>query len=303
MGRLITHEDPKHVHKTLGACALAHLAYRFGSLAARGTMRLEGSVVDVALVACHAALSLSSLVFRLPARRHERMPMIYPEFRAHSIVFALRSVACCILAMCGVGAWASALACFATMLAADAATARYADATTTMRAMPFDGALTAAQRRVVTLYHSLSQAHATAFMVLGADAAFAPLLAIQLAAFLMTLVRKGFISTATWHGAYTASLAVCVFAVIGRDFVWIGAVNVLFPLLRMWLGAPKYLVWALLFAMRLAPWPGHGGLATALDAADAHAPFLRAAYLASVACIALYGLRAPGASRAGAGHD
>ena len=123
MGRLITHEDPKHVHKTLGACALAHLAYRFGSLAARGTMRLDGSVVDVALVACHAALSLSSLVFRLPARRHERMPMIYPEFRAHSIVFALRSVACCILAMCGVGAWASALACFATMLAADAATA------------------------------------------------------------------------------------------------------------------------------------------------------------------------------------
>jgi GGDEF domain-containing protein len=54
-----------------------------------------------------------------------------------------------------------------------------------------------ARRAVVTRYHSLSQAHATAFMVLDADAAFAPLLAIQLAAFLMTLVRKGFISTTT----------------------------------------------------------------------------------------------------------
>jgi hypothetical protein len=273
------------MHKTLGACALAHFAYRFGSLAVRGTMRLEGSVADVALVACHAALSLSSLVFRIPVRRHERLPMIYPEFRVHSIVFALRSVVCCLLAMYGVGTWLRAAVCFASMLAADAASARHAEGTT-MRAMPFEAATTAAQRRAVTFYHSLSQAHATAFMLLGADAAFAPLLAIQLAAFLMTLVRKGFISAKTWHVAYTASLAACVFTVSGGEFVWVSAVGVAFFIARMWLDASKYLVWLAIFAMRLALWPS----LASLSALDAHAPLFRASYLACVACIALYGL-------------
>lgn len=89
--------------------------------------------------------------------------------------------------MHGIGVWLRVAVCLLTMVAADAATARCAEGST-MRAMPFDGALTVSQRRAVTLYHSVSQAHATALMVLRADAAFAPLLAIQLAAFLMTLV-------------------------------------------------------------------------------------------------------------------
>jgi hypothetical protein len=199
--------------------------------------------------------------------------------------------------MYGVGAWARAVVCLAAMLAADAASARYAEGTT-MRAMPFDGALTAAQRRAVTFYHSVSQAHATAFMVLGTDAAFVPLFAIQLGAFLMTLVRKGLISTTTWHCAYTATLAVGVFVVSGREFAWVSAVGLLFAVARIWLGAPKHLVWAPLLATRLVAWPEHGGLAVALDAADAHAPVLRAGYLAMVACVAAYGLLAPGASRA-----
>jgi len=112
------------------------------------------------------------------------------------------------------------------------------------------------------------------------------------AAFLMTLVRKGFISTTTWHGAYTATLAACVFTVDGRGFAWSSAVGVWFAVARMWLGAPKYLVWAPVIAARL--W-GEVALAR-LDAAgalahlDAHAAALRFGYLACVACIAAYGL-------------
>jgi hypothetical protein len=30
MGRLITREDPMHIHKTLGVCVLTHFVYRFG---------------------------------------------------------------------------------------------------------------------------------------------------------------------------------------------------------------------------------------------------------------------------------
>jgi hypothetical protein len=285
MGRLVTKEDPWHVHKTLGALALTHFAYRLGALAVHGSMLFGfGGGADAALVACHAALSLSSLIFRLPVRRHEHKPMIYPEFRAHSILFALRSVACCVLAMHGIGIWLRAAVCFLTMVAADAATARYASEGSTMRAMPFEGALTVSQRRAVTLYHSVSQANATALMVLRADAAFAPLLAIQLAAFLMTLVRKGLISTATWHVAYTASLAVCVFTLSGREQAWVGAVGIAFFVVRMRLGAPKYVVWCAIFATR--------PLAALHDLAwlDDHAHLMRVGYALAVVALALYGL-------------
>ena len=106
----------------------------------------------------------------------------------------------------------------------------------------------------------------------------------------MTLVRKGLISTRTWQATYTASLAVAVFAVSARDFAWIGAVNVCFPLGRMWLGAPKYPVWALLFAMRLVPWPEYVGLSALAAWYDSHAVVFRVGYLLCVAFVMLYGL-------------
>lgn len=183
------------------------------------------------------------------------MPMVYAEFRA------LRSVACCLLAMHGIGLWLRVAVCFLTMVAADAA-----------------------QRRVVTLYHSVSQAHATALMVLGADAAFAPLLAIQLAAFLMTLVRKGLISTTTWHVAYTATLAVCVFTVSGGEFVWVGAVGVAFYVMRMWLGAPRSLA-------------DLADVSDTLVWLDEHAHVMRVGYALAVVALVSYGLLPLGMER------
>ena len=125
-------------------------------------------------------------------------------------------------------------------------------------------------------------------MVLRADAAFAPLLAIQLAAFLMTLVRKGLISTTTWHVAYTASLAVCVFTVSGGEFVWVSAVGIGFLVVRMWLGAPKYLVWCAIFATR--PLADLACLSGTLAWLDEHAHVMRVGYALAVGTLALYGL-------------
>jgi hypothetical protein len=39
----------------------------------------------------HAGLSWSSLLFHIPAKRNKSNPMIWPEFRWHSICFACRS--------------------------------------------------------------------------------------------------------------------------------------------------------------------------------------------------------------------
>jgi hypothetical protein len=55
------------------------------------------SSFDLLLIGFHASLSRSSLIFHIPKIRNRKSPMIYTEFRFHSIVVALRSVLCCII--------------------------------------------------------------------------------------------------------------------------------------------------------------------------------------------------------------
>ena len=67
--------------------------------------------------------------------------MIYPEFRLHSILFAIRSVVCFYLAYYEFGVLYKMVACMITMHLADIATdvcRPSAAETTTMRNMPFD---------------------------------------------------------------------------------------------------------------------------------------------------------------------
>ena len=59
--------------------------------------------------------------------------------------------------------------------------------------------------------HSVQQFGATMFMMGNIDSAFAPLLAIQIAAFLMTLIRKSIISELDWHRLYAISLWLNIF--------------------------------------------------------------------------------------------
>ena len=94
--KLFTKEDPVHIHKTLGIVSLLHFFYRFYLLFYHGSMFLN-SHLDVGMVSLHGCLSVSSLAFHIPKKRHSTLPMIYPEFRLHSILFGLRSVVCCII--------------------------------------------------------------------------------------------------------------------------------------------------------------------------------------------------------------
>jgi hypothetical protein len=48
-------------------------------------MRLNNSF-SLFLIAVHGVLSISSLIFRLSMVRNPSKPMIYPEFRLHSIL-------------------------------------------------------------------------------------------------------------------------------------------------------------------------------------------------------------------------
>ena len=252
--KLITKEDPTHIHKLLGIFALANYIYRYYLLFFYGSMFLN-TPLDLGMVAIHGCLSLSSLIFHIPRKRHEKLPMIYPEFRLHSIVFGLRSVICCFVDVYG-GSYKLYLkmgVCFATMMVADLITKQYAEpGDTTMRAMPYAETTPEHDRKQITKFHSNQQVSATIYMLVNADSAFSPLFAIQFAAFLMTMVRKSIIRPNTWHLLYSWALMINIFVFntmtlssIIKSIICIYA----FRMLRMKYRMNKYIAWAMIFGM------------------------------------------------------
>ena len=211
--KLITREDPWHIHKCIGVICLLNYGYRYYLLFRYGTMDLDNRNAAL-LVAYHAILSGSSLVFHIPSTRNPKAPMIYPEYRLHSILFALRSVACYFLTYYRFPIVYKCAVCYATIGLADLVSARYSvgsNATTTMRNMPFDKRIDAVYQKRITLMQSSQQIGATLYMFGNLDSCFSPMFAIQISAFLMTLVRKNIIDSTMWHLAYNGSLWINIF--------------------------------------------------------------------------------------------
>ena len=285
--KLLTREDSRflHAHKTMGVLALCHFAYRIGHGFTRGHLGFGPDVATLAWVALHAALSLSSLQFHLPSNRVRGSPMIWPEARLHSIVFTLRSVAIVLLYLAawhagGAAPWMEhgrSAVILATMAAADSVSARTAPGAggTTMRDMPYPPGTSDFARRRMQLFYATAQGLGGIAMVMGGriDAPFLVLLPIQLAVFLMTLVRKGFISAATWHAWYSAAILVpyvytlhrayffpdvrC-FPMGGVEFAAQFAALALFYVLRLRLGVNKYATWSLIIAGKTLAWARYG---------------------------------------------
>eukprot|EP00967_Tisochrysis_lutea_P005261 scaffold6261_cov28-Tisochrysis_lutea.AAC.8 len=165
--KLFTHEDRFNVHKSFGIFVLLHYIYRytlsltFYPAAGYGAGQLRSSAL-IAL-GVHAALSCSSLPFPVPRARVVGKPMIWSEFRAHNIIFAMRSVICCLLTTLALNGGVSrrvavlgcALAVPASMGVADLATAklRVNNAESTTATMPYwDGCSNTTQGRFKLFY-------------------------------------------------------------------------------------------------------------------------------------------------------
>lgn len=252
--KLSTKEDPIYIHKFLGLISLLNFTYRYYLLFVYGSMFIH-TQFDLGMIAIHGCLSLSSLIFRIPQKRHANLPMIYPEFRLHSIAFGLRSVICCYVDFYG-GTYKFYYkigVCFGTMIVADLITKQYAEpGDTTMRAMPYAENTSKEDVNNITKFHSNQQVTATIFMICNMESAFSPLFAIQFAAFLMTMVRKSIIRPNNWHLLYSLSLMINVFVCYTFDLsqlvnVFIG-INC-FRLLRMKFRMNKYLGWTITFGI------------------------------------------------------
>jgi len=208
MAKLITNHDPFHLHKTLGLLVLLNFVYRLVLMVRYGNCFPYSTSTtsinfhhyfDIASVLWHAGLSWSSLLLPLPEKRNFNSPMIWREFRWHSIIFATRSILATLMSLLNlwpthfVTNYAVKFALvMGTCKAADMATQHHGSNTQrTTNAMAYPSWLSLELEQRIKLNYSMAQMGATiSCFAEDATYSFLPLYAIQGAAFLMTLRRK-----------------------------------------------------------------------------------------------------------------
>jgi len=211
--KFITREDPFHIHKLLGVSCILNFIYRFYNII-NYNLGFQDDYWTLTWIIMHMALSGTSLVFRIPTNRISKRPMIYPEFRAHSILFAYRSLFVMLLMwLIQSNTWLKvtrALTVLGTLVIADLISMHYilTSTETTMRGMPFNENVSKNMRNFMNFFYSLSQVLATlnTLQSNSYEKVFMIVFPIQIAAFLMTCVRKGILHAHGWHFLYTMSL-------------------------------------------------------------------------------------------------
>ena len=205
----------------------------------------------------HGLLSVSSLIFHIPGVRNPTAPMIYPEYRMHSILFALRSIVCVFMHYYNMHVSYIIFTCYGTMILADITTYMYNDNNkngTTMKNMPFGKNIPEHDQNRITLMQSSSQIAATIYMLGNINTAFSPMFAIQMAALLMTLVRKNIIKPGMWHILYAISLWVNAYFYICKsvniDFIIVQIfMCYIYTTLFFKIRLNKYVGWTILFGL------------------------------------------------------
>lgn len=249
--KLFTKEDHFNFHKTLGiACLLSYL-FRFAQ-AGPTDMGFGITMPTLACIALHTSLSVSSLIFKIPLKRIASGYRIWPEYRLHSIAFALRSLAGMLLI------WVeghfelepryelNALIVLGTLALADFGTYYVGPAgqSSTIRDLEAPAAM--------RFFFSVMQFHATMGVMLGVrrfSTQFIYVWIIQLNAFLMTLRRKNLAPHSALVWTYGVML-VFGFVVCSYEASTIGAfvmVNTLAnsaAVLRLYFRMPKYILWS-----------------------------------------------------------
>lgn len=277
--KLFTKEDPVGVHKSLGVFVLIHFLFRFGQMyfgdpsCGLGSRLGKGAIIWPALcLVPHALLSLSSLIFHtVPKERVVGMPMIWSEYRVHNIAFGVRSVITAGLAWMSyymqhapiwrkAAVWGSGVTVLLALFTADMGTKflRVNNMESTTATMPYwEGCSVQTQKQFKSFYAYCQFLATIACLAVGNPAwPLSVLVAIQLASLLMTLVRKGLLSTRGYHIGYTTTLLMPWIVgfrslVHGPDFLFMTALGwILFQLRRQ--GVNKYALWGTVICGRIA---------------------------------------------------
>ena len=262
--RLITYEDPYHIHKTLGGLCLVNFLFRYAVCLPRfGSLGYEHvTMFNTTTIMCHMLLSSSSLIFKVLRHRLPKNPLLlYEEYRLHTILFTLRG--------CGpyfYDAYASArgsdrldmvvanspylpfICIMGIILCVDwVSSVHGTPGMTTIRVSNKSTRLsTILIRRTFSLYQIIAGASVFMTDMGGAgnmsNMSYNTLIAIQSSAFLMTLVRKNIISVYTHLLIYGICLAISTGYIFLSFDITLLYSSVLIFIGRM-CGISKYILW------------------------------------------------------------
>eukprot|EP00933_Yihiella_yeosuensis_P058495 TRINITY_DN5900_c0_g1_i1.p1 TRINITY_DN5900_c0_g1~~TRINITY_DN5900_c0_g1_i1.p1 ORF type:complete len:1007 (-),score=175.97 TRINITY_DN5900_c0_g1_i1:120-3140(-) len=270
MSRLFTKEDKNNFHKILGFYMLGHTAFRmWQKLNLVEEAGFTTSWLSLASVCVCFILQATSFQFDVPKARLLGSPMIWQEWRAHNMVFVARhilgfTINWAFLRWEESGAlnaenFARAYAFLELSLIAalfwqlytvDVITAwiREDKHTSLTASWPFWDGCPLWLEKGIKFYYTIAQFQASALLIFCEgmlDVNFLVIFPFQFASFLMTLVRKGIITTKGFHAGYLWSLFMVVWLAIGPDwYTWTFSWMFWFALYAVrFSGLSKYGLW------------------------------------------------------------
>ena len=267
--KLFTHEDAMYynAHKILGCISMSNYLYRFYLWSIDGTMDYIPSTFNTLTIISHILLSGSSFIFKLSSKRIRVTPIIWPEGRMHSIIFAYRSLFIMLLFLLywktqwQILHYSRGCVALLTLLCADGVTYYYKfkeklleEDDSTMRKMPSPKYFSNKFMKYLNILYSTFQVLATMTCIFSynIDKVFLVIFPIQLAMFLMTLAKKNIISSGGWHLGYTLALFTSFYCSFTSKIQKLNyyesnaylSLTVLFVLLRFKYNVNKYILWS-----------------------------------------------------------
>ena len=261
MAYLVSKHDLFHIHKLIGFICLFHFIYRIYLVFIYGNAFFNNIVFDTCCVILHLILNITSFYFVLNKNRYFNKPIIWTEFRLHNLIFVSRHVICFLNNIIMPTFWSTynlnIIVIILTILLADIITNKYGsleDRTTNK--MPYPETLEEIYIKLTKLFYSSSQMGATCFALYGDKTlCFTPIIGLQLAPFMMTLIKKNIIATKTYHLVYSIGLLInypiiiclCLnFSIYNQtNYILIGICNYTISKLRFTYKMNKYISWIL----------------------------------------------------------
>lgn len=256
MATLLTHHDKFHIHAIFGLLSLINFIYRWIMIFYKGNA-FYNDTTNTATVSTllHLGLPLTSFLLPIPEKRNYTAPMIWKEFRLHSLTFASRHVISCLIILHEKDTFYSQLLIVQViLLSASLITDKYGSHNNrTTNTMPYPQNINQKERNDTKLLYAYAQFFATAFIFADdISVSYIPLLGIQTAPFLMTLVRKGKITSRIYHMVYAWSLLLAIPATtsiiiyrpyLSSNIMMCFTIGYIVKQLRLYFSLDKHILW------------------------------------------------------------
>lgn len=252
--KLITSEDPYHVHKSLGLICLLNYGIQYYLY-----FMYDKPILNLFTILPHILLQSSSFIFKVLDKKpiESRLSMfIWTELRLHSLIFTCRSCFCILLFYYRYNKIYYQLVTIIAMICADIVTNKYGTiGVSTVRGQHEKVGMCSIQKELTGAFFSISQMGATIITSgifqskISSILIYSTLPPIQTSAFGMTLIRKNFISHKHWSIIYSIEL-------LFTYFIWYKEyknlhfipLSIFIYLLRR-LKVSKYIIWSNLFML------------------------------------------------------